>query len=424
MSSSEAWIQVEAQKAKSGKFPEKIGVDQSVYLAWIRDCDARKCQSMLVEDAKDSKANDLLKIRALLFRGELDEAERIIRKSMDAHATPETRMEVLLEQARLAAFSGNWSLCHILSAKALESKQLESLSYLSSLQVHALACFELGEFHAAIQALHAAESLATIFPFSISAHYANVLRARIAARDQGVASGISKISELWKAFRENKAIELTADMVHALVFGSVDILKYARLSGESSEQLEKLILVSFAMTEAMGERLYSALGCLDGAICGPVAHRSWFQNRLTQARREFKRIDSMAAQAFEGAELRCLSASMLASLREPLTQEKSLAPESVTHVIFGDAQWAFQLQPWKATDLSRHPQILSALGALSSGELSKARFFDQVWGNARYASHLHDSSIFYVLNRIKKLIGATFPIREGRIQPNRGVIVV
>ena len=231
MSSSEAWIQVEAQKAKSGKFPEKIGVDQNVYLAWIRDCDARKCQSMLVEDAKDSKTNDLLKIRALLFRGELDEAERIIQKCADAHATSETRMEVLLEQARLAAFSGNWSLCHILSAKALESKQLESLATSPRFKcMHWLALSWENSTQRSRRFMPPSR-WRRFFRSSISAHYANVLRARIAARDQGVAGGFSKISELWKAFRENKALELTADMVHALVFGTVDILRIHETCG-------------------------------------------------------------------------------------------------------------------------------------------------------------------------------------------------
>ena len=428
MSPAEAWIEVEAKKARTGEYPAASGASQEIYLAWIRECDARKCQSMLVHDRKDRKVDELLEIRALLFRGRIDEAETIIRKCAASSASPEERMEVLLEQARLAAFRGDWNLCHALSAKALDSGELQSLSYLSSLQVHALSCFEMGEFHAAVKALDLAESLASVYPFSISAHYANVLRARIAARDQSVRNGLSKIGELWRGLRKSPGDGPTADAVHAIVFGLADILKFAKLMHVSEDisagKLEKSVLVSFHMTEAMGEQLYSALAGLDAAVCGPLEYRDWFFDRIAEERHKFKRIDALASEIFDSKELSCTSSANLAALRETRHEvlREPKQPASVSHVVLTEHEWAFQLRPWKAIDLSKHPQILTGLQILSRGSLSKADFFKHVWGNARYTSRLHDSSIWYLLNRIKKITGASFRVRDGQIQENPEVI--
>jgi hypothetical protein len=427
MSTPNPWNNTEAKKARTGKYPEASSKasngDQDVYLTWIRECDARKSHALLIQN---KKVNDLLKIRALMFRGQLEEAEAIIQKLDLAPSSPEEKMESSLEQARLAAFRGDWLLAQTICEKALGSGTLESLSYLSSLQVHALSSFERGELSSAAKSLDAAESLSTIYPFSISTLYANVLRARLIARDQSVRSGIQAIHELWKKFRTTGQTP-TADEVHAILFGTIDILKFGEMMGASVKSLGTLMLVSFQMTETMGEQLYSALAALDASVCGPRENRGWFLERLKQSRGEFKRIDSLAQEVFDGKEPTSSSAAVLKNLyhadRETADSiPPSEQPRAMTHIVFNEQEWVFQLQPWKAVDLRAHPQILTAFQALSKGSLSKADFFARVWGNARYTSRLHDSSIWYVLNRIKKLTGASYQTRNGFIQANDGVV--
>ena len=435
MALAKSWNSVEAKKAKTGEYPEALPTgadsigDRDVYISWIRDCDARKSHALLLEN---NQVNDLLKIRALLFRGQLEEAEAIIQKLQGPDVAPEERLEALLEQSRLAAFRGDWQLVHSLSSEAIRSGNLESISYLSALQVHALSCYELGDLLSSIKTLEIAESLATVYPFSISTLYSKVLKARVSARAQSIESGVQLIQQIWQGVRQSGRTP-TADSIHAIVFGMIDIAKYSRVMGNKPRSLEKLALISFHMTEAMGEQLYSALASLDATIIGPLEHRGWFLNQLASARREFKRIDLLAQEVLEGKDPSSLSSSTLEALkREALKNgaqkielnSQSQALLSVNHIVFAEYQWAFQLKPWKAVDLNRHPQILSALTVLSAGNLSKADFFARVWGNARYTSHLHDSSIYYVLNRIKKLTGASFVTRDGIIQANDGVITI
>jgi len=96
----------------------------------------------------------------------------------------------------------------------------------------------------------------------------------------------------------------------------------------------------------------------------------------------------------------------------------------VNYIIFLKARWAFRLKPWQAIDLESHPKIIRALQVLAEGPLSKAALFDRVWGNARYASRLHDPLIWYVLSRIKKLIGANFKTKNGIIESTDGVMIL
>jgi hypothetical protein len=444
MSSVKSWIDVEAKKARTGDFPVPSGSNHEVYLAWIRDCNARKGHSLVLADPKDpasQKVDDLLKVRTLLFRGELGQAESIIQNLRKAEADPELQIEALLEQARLAAYQGDWNLAHALSLEAISSQQLASLSYLSTLQVHALSCFERGDFQGAINTLNSADSLSVVYPFSISTLYAKVLRARIAARNQGVDAGLQAINEILNDFRTSNRV-LTGDSVHAVVFGIADIFKYAQIISdqngttqnrseqnakagkELSARLANTLLASFQMTEAMGERLYSALASLDAAVCGPLEHRKWFFDQLAQSRKEFKRIDRLVSEVFESKAVSSTSAALLTSLlkSDRDAEQKSVQPPTANHLVFFEQKWAFQLNPWKAVDLQAHPQILKALLALSQKDLTKAEFFQNVWGNARYTSHLHDSSIWYVLSRIKKLTGIHYQARSGTISASTAVI--
>jgi hypothetical protein len=436
MSAADAWNRIEAEKAKTGEYPQASEADHHVYLSWMRECDARKSHALLFQQKKDQPVNDLLKIRALLFRGQLDEAESIINRLADSGTSSEARMEALLEKARLAAFQGDWEATQVLSASALDSGSLESLSYLSTLQVHALASFELGELLKALKSLEVAESLSAVFPFSISTLYASVLKARITARDQSVQSGLDLLRNIWSELRLSGR-KPTPDYIHAIVFGTVDILKFARSVGKDADALEKMTLISFHMTEAMGEKLYSGLAAIDAAVCGPQEHRGWFFDRLNQSRQEFARISSLSQEVFGNSEPTSASAAVLRELREAIrsaasdsgdssgcAQPVSRQPLSLNYVVFSEQQWAFRLQPWLAVDLNPHPQILSAFKALRRGAVSKADFFARVWGNARYASRLHDSSIWYVLNRIKKLTGASYRTRNGVIEPNEGVMTL
>ena len=76
MSLIKSWNQVEAHKSKTGEFPSTPGADHDLYLTWIKQCDARKAHALVLsqtDKSSQNRLNELLKIRALLFRGQLSQ---------------------------------------------------------------------------------------------------------------------------------------------------------------------------------------------------------------------------------------------------------------------------------------------------------------------------------------------------------------
>lgn len=420
------WNQIEAHKAKTGVIPVQSGQSEDVYRAWISACDARKARALLiVEDKNKSAIDDLMKIRALLFRGDLQSAGDIIREyALKNGASDEAVFEASLEQSRLAAFQGDWIQAHTLSSKGLESGKLESLSYLSALQVHALSCFELGNFSDALKSLEMTDALSSIYPYSVSSFYAKVLYGRVIARTQGVEQGLAWLDTFWSRFRENKSGAVAnSDSVHALVFALIDVLKYAKMSQlltSSKTFLEQLTIAAFALTEATGERLYSALACADAAVCGPDQHRDWFLKKIQSERTEFHRIEKLLKSSESSQPSSASEAVFSALIQNQNSPCRSGSPTLPSHLFFSKPKWVFQLKPWIATDLETHPQLVLALSALSKGPLTKEAFFKEVWGNTRYTTRLHASSIQYVLSRIKKITGIQCRSKGGLISIDHG----
>ena len=421
MSQSEVWGAVEARKAANGEFPAPSNPDQELYIEWIRNCDARKCHSMLLQKRP---VNPLLTVRALMFRGRLAEAQKAILAIDETSGPPELRSDATLEKARLAVFEGGWVLSRAFATQALESQSIESISYLSCLQVRALASFELGNLMEALKDLTAAESMGTVYPCSVARHYARILQARITARNESPGSGIASLSRIWSELPGLAGP--TADQVHALIFGEVDIRKYDALHCGGSLQLEKMALASYLLTEAMGERLYAAIAALDLSVCGPAGFRSHFRKQAESFRSEFTRIDRVLTEIDGIRECSSASAFLLAELQ--LRQDRNVADVKFDfnqkYLVETERGWVFHLQPWKAFNLARHPQILKAFRALNSGPRSKQDFFSTVWGIKKYVPRLHDQSIWYLLNRIRKLTGVSFVIRSRMIENDGGVLIL
>jgi hypothetical protein len=406
----QVWGPAEAKKAITGRLPEPIDPNHDLYLAWIRDCDARKCHSLALTSPS---IDPLLRARAMLFRGELKDAREVIQSVNSS--------ESLLEAARLAAYEGDWPLSRELSTIAIESGTLEPVSYLSCLQVRALAQFELGRLLDAKADLVSAESLGSVFPHSISWHYARVLSARIAARDEGVSSGLTKLDQIWNALIEQGSV--TSEQAHALIFGEIDIWRWEALRSGDRGPLERLVLTSWAMTEASGERLYCALASVDAALFGPRALRGHFLKKA-RASSDLSRIKKVLDEVFGTSQPTSGTTELQRAHAEKGPTSGNASSPQINYVADLKRQIAFQIAPWQLVSLAGHFRVQSALRALARGPLAKEAFFASIWGNAKYSPVLHDSSISNLLNRVKKVSGIPIRIRAGRVAPPAELVVL
>ena len=120
------WGATDAKQAHSGICPEARDLDHELYLNWIRDCDGRKAHSLVLTQPS---LDPMLRVRALLFRGELGEAEAAIDVLLGNESSPpELKSDALLEKARLAAYEGDWRLSRSFVTLAVESGSLEPIS--------------------------------------------------------------------------------------------------------------------------------------------------------------------------------------------------------------------------------------------------------------------------------------------------------
>ena len=69
----ENWLLVSQHRNVSGEFPEAGDSNSQAYLAHFRDWNARKAEAVVVQESVDP----LLHLRALIFRGCLDEARAL-----------------------------------------------------------------------------------------------------------------------------------------------------------------------------------------------------------------------------------------------------------------------------------------------------------------------------------------------------------
>ena len=103
--------QFHAQSATlpAGEFPFL-----QVYLAHLSEWDAKRSEALVLQEKQDP----LLEVRALLFRGQFEEAELLLKTELKNEYGPREKSEFFVEQIRGASLNGEWSLVLDLVAEA------------------------------------------------------------------------------------------------------------------------------------------------------------------------------------------------------------------------------------------------------------------------------------------------------------------
>jgi hypothetical protein len=388
-------LMLDRAQSEQGQLPEYHSSTSQAYFRHFSEWNAMKCEAQVLEQSLPH----VLQVRALLFRGRHTEAEQIMAEALRLNGDISALSEVLLEKVKLAALEGDWRLCVEL-AEALHSSQIAPVSRMTLFQVEGLARFELGEFNAAQNLLERAESLSTCFPHGTSGLYSKILQIKIAARRQGAEVALKMLFVLWREWVEAKVIDI--NLVQALLRAEIDLKRLAGLPHLRQAHASLLI------AEAMGEKLYVGLGVLDCCFAASGDDRALFEARLSELSREFKRLRSLlseldrddglssSAEAIRVYQDHCRKNPALAATKAPI--------EPADTLFFPSVQISLSLKSRKAFDWKTYPKLMQAVSAyIDHGELSKEQLFAKVWGNQKYAPRLHDSSIFSLQQRLKKL---------------------
>jgi len=413
-SSFQLWTQFEESFCISGKLPDTSNdassANAEAFKAIVRKNDARLADSLAIQKKSDA----LLALRGQIYRGQHDEAWALSLKMLQGldHTKDSVRTaEVLLEQARMLAMKGDWSECAVLCDHILDLPEIAPVSQLTIYQLRDNACYELHRMSEALSDLARIDSLASIFPNSPSAFYAEVIRVRILARDQRLELAFRSIDDLWRKLLSTSNANL--DRVHALIRAEVDIQATAGSTSDS---------------ELTGERLYMALGALEAAHAGNPALSEYFAPIANELARSFPKAKNLLLEIEAGKNLEeSVSASasttgatlVVASRRAPWgsPQDRELIERiSQTNFLFLPRHSALiRLEPFCVLMLEEQPQLQKTLLALGQGKLSMKDFFAALWGQQKYSHDLHAHLISSLLHRLKKKTGASARLSAGHI---------
>ena len=392
----ENWLLVSQRRNISGELPDANAHDPNsqAYLAHFRDWDARKAEAVIVQKPVDP----LLYLRALIFRGSLEEARTLHASLQKESLTQTTMVELLLEEARISAFDGEWasSLRLINTAMLMEPSPVTRLTLF---QMRSLAYFELGDFRNSLRDLDTLDSLGTTFSNALTVTYGKILRARIMARSISEDRCEHLLRELWTTIKMRPGFSI--DTLLTILRAEIDIRRFF------GKQHSDLAFASWLVADSIGDKLYEALGRLDYYCSLSVENRGVVKNEVTQDALSFRRVNALFYQMSDISTVTSTTAQGLNEfwrLQHSSNDEVSLQFSNYTAIFFREC--IFTLHPFKAIKLSKYKQICLALRCLKTRP-SRAEFFKVVWGSQKYAPHLHDGLIAALCYRIKKISGVT-----------------
>ena len=398
-------LQIEKQHCLSGKLPSGDSADALLYRAQIGEGNPRKAEVL----AFCGTVTPLLKIRALITRGKLADADRFLLQAQSESSDPLERVELLLEAARLASFRGDYLSASLKASTALEL-QPSPTSALTLLQVRSLALYELGDWAGALADLEFAESFASVLPKAESGFYARILQTKVVARAHGLSEARKLFGKLWS----NQ--DWSLDSLLSLTRLAIDL---QRLDGKAAPELA---IACYQLSRQLGDQLYSALALIDLHYSVGDSERARIAPLLEPAKKEFSRVQALCDEAEGKSELMTTSGHAL-RLQQADSVGGAINIES-DGIFFSQSK---RLLLFKEAESVREVggKMSQALVALSyETPISKAAFFSALWGRQKYSPRLHDNLIWNLLSRMKKDFKITASIESDQISMGNPILRV
>ncbi len=372
-------------------------IEESIAIAILArqiEFDLKRSREILGSNAPSS----IEFIRTLSSSGHIEEAERLLKELKNYQS-----WEKLEEQARLAAFRGEWAVAINSANQALQESDVPAISQFSLLQVIALSAFELGEYRMTETCLKRAELYSTLFPKSPLVTYLEITRLRLQIR---LGRWVDIESRLQNQFSipENSQTP-NRDQLLSWVRLVLDFKRFHGLDFKIEAQ------TAWTLSEWLGDRTYQDLAQLDYWVsCG--ANRD-----------EMPRLQSPRALRYL-EEIKCQSPESLWSKETLLWLKQNASgvkPPNPSPLTPKDAIWVtpFQLrfsrEKTRAESMPISDRAKKCLNEYAKGEVEKERLFQKVWGIPKYLPTLHDSAVRKTLSRINAATDLGLKTRQGRL---------
>lgn len=383
----------------------------------------------LISDARASEAlcnieqvDSLSAIRSAFYRGNLNDAKSLLNEIASKSASaPELSSEISLENARAAAFEGRWDDCILACNQGLGSDPIP-ISRLTLYQVRALAFFESGSFSRARRDLISVNTLSSLFPFTQAVAYAEILSARLTAREQTALAGEIALSTFWLSRKKQGTLNL--DLALFALRAAADI---ARLS---SKPRRRTLTAIAALSDCIGNRLYNALALTEIYLESSPHERSHQERHIQGLSIEFMRVRSLLGEVLSNIQGRIsTSAQFIGPESGRQAEAQSIETgsqaevETADHILLLAEGLKLDLVSKKIVPMVFSARIGQALRVLGSGPLEREEFFSQIWKGTRYRADLHEPVISNLLYRLRKQYALEARSRDGLISLERTCVL-
>ncbi len=395
-------LQRDHEHFAGGQPPHGDSVEEQIHSAFFVDSDARKALAMAtIEDV-----HPVLLARGHIGVGNLEEAEQIIENLESESGSMEDRYEFVFDKARIHALGGNWTSCISICNEAIAYRPA-GITYLSFVNLRALAHFESLNFLSCERDLDQIETLVALYPHSVSTLYHSTLRVKLLSFQKQIFQAETLLNRLWKNILQ-RSIAPTKDEILSLLRAEITI---RRCQNRSALDFS---CATYFLAQSIGNDLYSSFALLDiyCDLLNADDRKALWGSHLESACSKHNRIQGLFNEITSHEVLsESATAHQLRLAKSRWTSSESNADECarffLSHIwsdpdIFLLERNVFiQLQEWRVQKVVS-PQFSRACSALARGPLSREEFFNQVWAQS-FHSHLHDSPINALISRLRKL---------------------
>lgn len=392
------WKKTEEAFCASRRIPSANDSAAEIYKALYLNWDARKCEALAV--SKDRELDPIIRIRALISRGNYvlaaQELQSLIHEIGEENFQHSELAELILEQARIFAFEGNWLKAREVAVAGMSMKPVP-VTLTSLLQVASLAEFECGNINQAVQFNDKIQSMKSVFPNGSTPIYSDCLRAKILARDQGRKAALDLLVSCWQQCLKTGNLDKNAAL--ALLRTELDIERYF------GEDHFSQASATWHLANSIGDRLYEVLAQIDVSFSKKYATPP-FEAEIARAEKEFPRVERLLSEI--RAEQPQFLSETAKTVRSYLSADRpsetvSLNQEKIEILYFEQRSFVAQIEPWKILDIKAKPQFSRALNIFKNrNKVSRQDFFKELWGQQKYVPNLHDQTIHALLKRMRK----------------------
>lgn len=384
-------FEIEERYSSSGVLNENSeSFDERLIKARVIDGNFKKAQAMLLENPR---ASDLQKIRTLIARGLLDQAEQITHETTSSN--PEVNLELMLERSRLANAAGKWSEAESITREALDLGTTGP-TRLTLLQVLSIALYEQSKFSESKKIVDKILILSELFPKGLVVVYAQCLNVKLIAEMESVREAIFVFQQVFE---------------HVLFFHKDNPDAWLTLLRTQASLQRKLksspvseALAAFQVSKLLGDDLYQDLALSElyswrDSSLEKLLDLKGMRDRL----QKYERVKQH--MSYQGSSTAVELGAAFATSTSTCVYNESTLNGCKSILYLGSSDYLLDLTTRSATLIQLQPKIREFVKALSNFSLDEAELFKKVWKLTRYSKEVHYENIRTSIKRLRAQTG-------------------